>query len=344
MIHGHGSDTYHYEQKIVADFSSNVWYKGPPGELKKHLQASLNTISRYPNPSGSDLGSKLADYFNIPESRILVTNGSVEAFYLLAMAFREKRAAIVLPAFAEYEDAARLHQHKIRFLNNTDTWFSQSFSEELVWFGNPNNPDGKTLNPHLLQQMLRNNPDTLFVVDEAYAELCADFESGLKLIDECKNLVIIRSFTKTFAIPGLRMGFIVAHEEIIQKMNGLRMPWSVNALALEAGKFIMDHYQQLLPDKKQLRKESRNLQSKIEQLKEFSVYPADCNYFLVRLKHGTGRQLKQYLVERHGLLIRDASNFRGLDEHSIRLALQKPQHNRALIDGLKRWESTLDYA
>ena len=336
MLHGHGNDGYNYSSHIVADFSSNVWFEGPPPELLKHLQENISAVDHYPEPEGGTLQEKVAGFHHLAPENCLITNGSVESFYLIALAYRYDQSDIIIPCFSEYEDACRIHGHNLQFVNNTGGWEKKIIGKQLVWFGNPNNPDGKVYRSEALEKMLRQNPNSIFVIDEAYGELCSGFQSAVPLISRHRNLIIVRSFTKSFAIPGLRLGYVMGDDSLIQKLRQLKMPWTVNALALEAGKYIIDHYTQLIPDKQKVESVSRDFQGRLNSLKDLlTVIPSDCNYFLVRLNHDCSEKLKKFLIEKYGVLIRDASNFRGLDEHYIRLAVQKPRHNDLLIEGLK---------
>src|SRR6056297_2330976 len=109
MIYGHGDDAYKYNKPVVADFSSNVRFEGPSHDLLKHLQEQLHKLDHYPEPGGETLQQKVAHFHNLEPKNCLITNGSVEAFYLIALAYRENKSSIVTPCFSEYEDACKIH-------------------------------------------------------------------------------------------------------------------------------------------------------------------------------------------------------------------------------------------
>jgi len=336
MIHGHGDDAYKYNKPIVADFSSNVWFEGPSTNLLKHLQDQLHKVDHYPEPGGETLQRKVADYHNLEFKNCLITNGSVETFYLIALACRKHKSTIVTPCFSEYEDACQIHDHEIQFVKNTDQWKEQIYGSQVVWFGNPNNPDGNVIGPEVLERLLEEHPETVFVVDEAYGELCTGFQSAVSLLPEYQNLLIVRSFTKNFAIPGLRLGYVLGEKSLIEKLHKLKMPWTVNSIAMEAGRFIMEHYDELMPDKYKVKAASEAFHRQLKTLEDsLTIIPSHCNYCLIKLNGFYSGKLKQYLVEEYGILIRDASNFRGLDEQYIRVAVQKPKQNSLLTEGLK---------
>jgi len=208
MIEGHGNNIYQYKTKIVADFSSNIVYQGISKDLAEFISQKINTINNYPEPDAGSLQEMIAIHHNILPNNILATNGSTEAFYLLGLLFYGKRSAIIIPSFAEYEDACKVHNHHIEYISNNELISVQNFKTDTVWLGNPNNPDGKVIPPETIKKWCINNPDVTFILDEAYSELCIKHVSAISLITKLDNLIITRSLTKSFAIPGIRIGYI----------------------------------------------------------------------------------------------------------------------------------------
>ena len=338
MLFGHGSDIYKYQETVIADFSSNVWYKGMHGNLIRHLQDKVSNIVHYPAPDAGKLSKKIADLHNLNHQNLLVTNGATEAFYLLAQLHAGLNSYIIYPGFAEYEDACKIYNHKLDYVCNAEFHTKILFKQHtLVWIGNPNNPDGKVISKENILTLCKNNPDTIFIVDEAYAELCRKFDSVIHPVDKLNNLIVVRSLTKAFAIPGIRLGYMAAPEKIIEKAKTVKMPWSVNMLAIEAGYFILADYYNLLPEKDIVVKESKTLQEELACIPGIKIYPSECNYFLGSIENGKACDLKQFLLENFGLLIRDASNFRGLDGSFFRIAVQKPEFNILLVNAIKQW-------
>ena len=337
MIEGHGNDIYHYKGKIKVDFSSNVSAQKLSKEIIGHLSSCLTLIENYPEPDAQSLQKDIAAHHGVKEESILVTNGSTEAFYLLAHYFQGKESTIFTPSFAEYEDACTLYKHKLIFAENLIKFNSIKPKSGVVWLGNPNNPDGKVTSKDDILKFCKEHPDVYLVVDEAYADLCYGFDSIIPFVEETDNLIVVRSLTKTFSIPGLRAGYIVAGEAALNRIGRLKMPWSVNTLAIEAGKYLIRNYKELQPDKKLMFTNSSNLQYKMERLTNVEVINSRCNFFLVRLLKGKAKALKEFLIDNYGFLIRDASNFRGLDESYFRVAVQGAESNVKLIKGIQQW-------
>ncbi|MGQ7869980.1 pyridoxal phosphate-dependent aminotransferase [Sunxiuqinia sp. sy24] len=334
MINGHGNNIQGLQHLLKADFSTNVFDNPQTGNLLDFLQTQLRAIRNYPDPECRILRGKLADKFNLSPGCIMVTNGSTEAFYLLAHAFQNQCSAIRTPAFAEYEDACTLYNHQILFVEDLNE-LNNIKPSVLVWIGNPNNPDGRYLRPRQLVAFLEQNPKRLLVVDEAYIDLCEAAESMASLVGQYQNLVVIKSFTKLFAIPGIRIGYLLANPQIIKKLQACHMPWAVNALALKAGEYILD-----LPEKPtdalvHRLQESKRMQAELAQVEGLRVFPSPTNYFLCELQQATAAELKTQLLEQHGFLIRDASNFRGLRPGHFRVAAQNKTLNNEFIPALK---------
>lgn len=337
MINGHGNDIYNYGSLIKADFSSNIPYCNSSHLIAQHLKERVALIGNYPDPKAHALTCKIAEHHHLSPKNIVVTNGSAEAFYLLAHLFAGKESIITYPAFAEYKDACTLYRHQTEWLPIGRLNANYRCRAHTLWFAIPNNPDGFIVPPEQVQQVCRNNGNTYFIVDTAYGELCPPCSSIVPLHAQHRNLITVHSLTKTFAIPGLRLGYIVADAPIIEQLQQFRTPWSVNALALEAGSFVLENYRSLLPDAEALCAESRLFQQQLAALPHVEVLPSPCNFFLARIKKGTAAQLKAHLVENHGILIRNADNFFGLSPQHFRLSVQQKEANNQLIKALQQY-------
>lgn len=337
MLHGHGNDIFNATHPVKADFSSNVVPTGMHPELTAHLMASIHCAANYPEPDSTTLCKAVANVENIKPENIVVTNGSTEAFYLTAQLFGGSSSVIAIPSFSEYEDAARSHRHQLSFLRLNHLHKSYKTTAKCLWLGNPNNPDGSITASETILSVCHGNPESVVIVDEAYTHLCESHESLLKLNLLPANLIVIRSLTKAFAIPGLRLGYMVAHRVICEKIRKIKMPWSVNSMALQAGLFIVQNHQKLLPSTHALVTESQRLQKALAHLPDIEVTPSECNYFLGQLKKRTAAELKDSLLQNHGFLIRDASNFRGLQSGHFRIAANTPEQNNHLINAIQSW-------
>jgi threonine-phosphate decarboxylase len=372
MIEGHGDDAWQYKTAIRADFSSNVWH-GPldPG-LLAHLQDKIATVTHYPDPAAQSVQEMAAGCYGLQTDQVLVTNGAIEGIYLIAQAFRSRAATIrtraatirtraatiraraatiLIPAFSEYEDACRLQGLDIHLQAwDTITNTTRFPDNGLVFLCNPNNPTGSALTIDQLQRLIHGNPQSLFVIDESYIEFTRSATSLIASLHSFPNVLILRSLTKSCRIPGLRIGFVLGHKEKIRTIREYKMPWSVNRLAIEAAGYIFCHRQRFALPLEQLLADTAAWRNQLHMATGWRIHPTTTHYFLVEIASSftaasltpppTAASLKRHLVKEHGLLIRDAANFKGLTPYHFRVACQSPEHNKLLTEALRQCSQT----
>ena len=337
MIFGHGDDLYGTEVEIKANFSTNVWYGADLGLLYKFLTAHLKQIFHYPEPDAGSFRKAVAAYHDMEEGNVLVGNGATELFYTIAHAFSQKHTVIPVPSFTEYEDACTLYRHRVEFVDFCGIRDIPA-SVGLMFICNPNNPDGRVWKKEEIKALLENHPDMGLVVDESFIHFVPGRPSVLPFLKEYPNLLVVRSMTKCYAIPGLRLGYMLGAPEQIQRIGGFRHPWSVNVLAIEAGKYLLQEGERILPDASDLWRRQRSFSARIAAIPGFRPLPSGTSFFLIETDYDS-RTLKRYLLQKHGLLIRDASNFRGLDNHYFRVNTLTDEKNQWLVEALSYFES-----
>ena len=264
----------------------------------------------------------------------MFTNGATEDFYLIAQLYARKRVEIVAPTFSEYEDSCDIFNVEYRLISRTEIIATKA---DVIFICNPNNPDGTIFSKGELETFFKAKPNTTFVIDEAYIEFTNKAESVSTLIDTYTNLIIVRSLTKTFAIPGLRLGYVIANQNTVNKFLNIKIPWSVNLLAIKAGEFIFKNYEDFQFNVSNLIEETRIFKEQLKVLNGFKVLESSTSYFLVELLHKTAKELKEYLITKHYILVRDATNFKNLKGEYIRLSTQNKKANQALVTALKKW-------
>ena len=329
-------------KKKLIDFSANINPIGLPLNVKKALAKNIGSIVHYPG-DGRELKAKIAQHWKIKEENILLGNGSVELIYLLMNALRPKKTTICIPAFSEYERAAKSVNSKIQFFKLRE---SNGFKIEpgiapqcdACFIGNPNNPTGNLLIDK--KKLLKRIPANLFVIDEAFMDFLQD-QKDISLIGEAvksKKICVLRTFTKYYAIPGLRLGYLIAHQQVVKKLSRFQPPWSVNALAQVAAERLLadsgfkdktDHV---------IEKERKLLFEGLSRIDGLKCYPSEANFLLIKIKNLRFRSsniLQEELVKR-GILIRDCSNFRGLGRNFIRVAVRNRTENEKLIREIKK--------
>lgn len=335
MVYGHGDDLYRYGEKIRYNFSSNIVAGRNHSGLMAELASMGNAIGSYPEPEALSLEKRLGDLFSTGGRSVVVTNGATEAIYILAHLCRDGRSSILSPTFREYQDACRLHGHKIEFFKDIN---AISRDGDMVWICNPNNPTGKIIPPDEIVSLADKLREAIFVVDQAYSDYGVNKGISSEEVLRHPNIVILGSMTKRFSIPGLRIGYAVASIEIADRMRRLKMPWSVNTMAIRAGHYLLDNSAEYPIDALTLHSEILSIQEKLSHL-GITFEETECNFALFHLPAscGTAHRLKDFLVENYGILIRDASNFEGLDDRYFRIAAQTKEENEILVSAIKKY-------
>ena len=333
MIEGHGDDLYKYGKKIVSNFSSNVYNRIDHSGLYQRLNERLSTICSYPEPMPYSLESEIARRYSLTPRQVCVTNGATEAIYLIAQVFQGRISAVLGPTFSEYADACRVHRHKVKPFYSLDALPEDA---ELVWICNPNNPTGEVRNKEDLKALVDSHPDKLFIFDQSYEYFTLKSLLGIKEAASFPNVILLHSMTKQYAIPGLRVGYFTASEGLTDDVRCRRMPWSVNSLAIEAAKYLLEEGDGISADIPQLLAERERLTNLLLATGMLEIWPTDTHYMLIKLRMGKAAALKDFLAVNHGILIRDASNFEGLDERLFRIATQTPEENDKLVKALSQ--------
>lgn len=339
MLYGHGDDTHIVKGQLQANFSSNVLPERMDKGLSDCLKNSIHLLENYPEPLAESLAQAISNKENISSENILITHGATEAFYLVAELYKKAKTTILVPSFAEYEDACRKYKHSIAFADNSRPLEELLANQQTIWLCNPNNPDGKIYDTGEIAILVKKYPKVTFIVDEAYIDFSPKAVSLINEVENRENLVIIRSLTKKYVIPGLRLGYLVGHTTMIARLKELLMPWRIGSLVVEGGLFIVNKMRISTGVITDLLEESQQLQKTIDLLPDFSVKFSDTHYFLVECPC-TAKEMKQYLLEQHKILIRDASNFRGLSQNDIRISTQNSSANKKLLTALEEWKPT----
>ena len=207
----------------------------------------------------------------------------------------------------------------------------------LIWLCNPNNPTGSVVPIDKLRAAIENHPQTIFVIDQSYGFFTREPLLSAAEAVRYPNVIQLHSMTKRYAMPGLRLGYMTGSPTLLAHIRNFRMPWSVNALAIEAGLYLCAHPETAPIDLPALLAETRRLRERLNTLPGLTAEPTQTHFFLCRLATHRASDLKQWLADRHGLLIRDASNFEGLDAGAFRIATQTPEENELLVEAVRQY-------
>lgn len=337
MTSRHGDD---YQGKLKANFSSNVWHNADNSGLYNHLSDMLPTTRRYPEIEAESLKTSLAKTYALKPAQLSIGNGSIEIIYRIAQAYRGQRSLIVSPTFSEYSKACTINEHEIRLCSQENLPMEMNnFQPDLVWLCNPNNPDGFCFEVKDLQDYFNQYPKITFIIDQSFIDFTLQPTLSAKAILEFSNLILMHSLTKRYNIPGLRVGYVISSEPTIKQLDRYKIPWSVNTLAIEAGKYILNQKDNSF-DLETWLTETDRFQAEINKVGIFEAMPTQTPFFLVKLLKGKATDLKEFLLSQ-GLLIRDASNFNYEKDELIRLNTLTASENNLLIEKLIEWKHTL---
>ena len=333
---------------FITDFSASINPWGMPKTVLKAIQEQIPRLTAYPNPEYPQLKSALARHHCLSADYILPGNGSAE---LLTWASRElaqqERTYLVTPAFADYRRGLKAFNAKIVPLKSPLLPFGDLSSlipgNQLQHSGlilnNPHNPTGKLWIREEIIPYLKSF--ALVVIDEAFMDFLppSQQQSLIDLVPQVTNLIILRSLTKFYSLPGLRIGYAIAHPNLIQKWQNYRDPWSVNSLAVAAAiaalqdrDFQQHTWDWLVAARSQL----------IESLSEISqleVFPSSVNFLLVKSEISVTK-LQEQLLKKYHILIRDCLSFPELGDNYFRIAIRTKKENQELVQALKQLITT----
>lgn len=357
---GHGGDLLTAAemfgcQRDFVDFSSNINPFGPPSVVMETMEKVLRepglpAIAVYPDPDLRLLRKKLARLHRVSEEMVLPGNGAAELIDLLVAALKPKRVGVVEPAFSEYRLAAQKREIPVQsvitgweqdFLPKTEEMETLIRDVELLFLGRPNNPSGHFITEGQLEELalLAERFGTILAIDEAFIDFVDQGEtrSFISRLSRFPHVAVLRSLTKMFALPGLRLGYAVAGENLIRRMKRMQVCWSVSGLADRIGCAVADpdFYHGYVDEvRRRLVAERKFLCQALRRFASLEVYPGEANYLLIRTIRGrTSEQLQQQLGKR-GILIRDCSMYPGLDERYFRIAVKKREDNQVLVQAL----------
>lgn len=339
----HGGDIY--RNRDVIDFSVNTNPLGPPEEVRKALRDQMNQIAHYPDMECERLRDAIGRYEQVNPSNILCGNGAAELFYAISFAVRPKNALLLAPTFSEYEKALRVVGADVQYavLKREEEFQVQGSILEkitsqidILFFCNPNNPTGLVTDPELLKKILFRCEEhqVLLVLDECFLDFLEDSEKYdmKKFLGQCKYLLIVKAFTKIFCMPGLRLGYCMSgNQEILSKIRAVMQAWNVSVLAQLSGVAALEQPEEYLTKTRYfIGKEREFMKSELRKL-GCRVYDSMANYLFFEGKSG----LYEKAIEA-GFLIRDCSNYVGLEEGAYRIAIRTHDENERMITWLKQ--------
>lgn len=353
----HGGDVDHWARQTnvdpdaIVDFSASINPLGPPAAARRAFRESYKAIYRYPDPYGEALKADLAKAHGMNSDEVLLGNGSTQLIYLLCAAVRPLKALVVGPAFSEYANALTFFGARIRnvFLSAADGFEFRAADVIVAWekgcdtafLATPNSVTGrlipKTAIEHLAE--LARKKRKLLVVDEAFMDFVEE-ESMKSRVRDNPYLIVLRSLTKFYSLPGLRIGYLLGERERIAQLASRQEPWSVNAPALHIARACLADCGFAMKTARWLGREQKFLSARLGAIEGLRVFGAHANFLLARIdrKGADAVQLQKFLW-RNRMLIRACGSFPGLDDRYFRVAVRRRRDNLNLIGAIEEWAS-----
>lgn len=347
---GHGGNVeeisriYGIDEKKIIDFSANINPVGISKEVKKAMIEALDKIERYPDITYYELKRAIEEYEKIDMNNIILGNGAAEVIFNIARGLKSKKALLPAPTFAEYEDAlksigCKVNHYKLKGDFYLDLQFIEEIKEDIdiVFICNPNNPTGVLTTREYIIEVLKKakRSKTTVVIDESFLDFVEEKEefSAIGLINEYENLIVVKSLTKFFAFPGIRVGYgITSNIDYINSINNISIPWAINTIAVAGAIVALKEKDYINKTINYVKEEKEYLYNKLSEFKGLKVYKPAVNFIF--FKDIKGVNLKENLLK-HGILIRSCDNYIGLDKGYYRVAVRTREENEALVGALE---------
>ena len=337
---------YRGGRKDVLDFSININPLGMPEGLRKRLEAALDDLGRYPEITGETARNKIAEDIGAAPENVILGNGAIELIYLFARGVHPERALIPVPTFNEYRRALSMNgcgEVCELTLSPEDDFaldperlirLAEECHPEAVYLCNPTNPIGRLYSKAFIKELMdRMDPEIIWFIDESFIEF-SGIETCLEYVNHSdRRLFLLRSLTKFFGVPGLRIGYGVGSAGLIRAMEAYKEPWTINTLALEAAMCIYDDKAYMKRTRDYIQTERQRVFDALSGLPGLQVYPSGADFHLYKVEGRSAQTLQKELLEQH-INIRTCEDFAGLETQLFRAAIKRHEDNDQLIAAL----------
>ncbi len=342
----HGGDSAGFRREFgydPLDFSANVSPLGVPESVVKAITDAAAEADKYPDPLCRDLCDAIAEYEGVDPSYVICGNGAADIIFRFAGAMKDRKVLVTAPTFSEYETALRangceVRRHLLKEENGfrVDDGFLDDITEDtdIVFLCEPNNPTGVTSGRDFLMKALKTCEErgAFLVIDECFNEFIDDPQSATMkaALSGTKNLLILKAFTKVFAMAGVRLGYgLCSNMDVVERIRNTGQPWSVSGLAQAAGVAALSEPGYVTRLSEMVKEERPFLKEGLEKL-GLRVMPGEANYLLFR-----GPKDLEDRMRNRGILIRNCSNYPGLGEGWFRTSVRTREDNEKLLGILK---------
>ena len=366
--HGGNIFKFSHDHKInlseVTDFSANINPLGPSQRGLDALNAQLRYISHYPDATNDDVLNAIADTYGMDKHQIIVGNGAAELLYAICRLPGYTGAFVPAPGFSEYKEALEASKIPVRDIfyrpredDNGKPYFEvpylalKTFAAELkgqdgriiVFLGNPNNPDGTLLDKDHIRTVasMLKDANSLLVIDESFIDFVGndplqDNEHSMRsLVNEFDNIIVVHSFTKFYAVPGLRIGAAFTNKTLITQLQQYIPSWSVNTLAQAYTKAALNDVDYIKRTKQELNEERAFMYNVLDAIEGITVYPPSANFILFQVnQEGITANYINEELKKYNMIVRNCDSYVGLTNHWVRIAIKDHDTNIKLVDKL----------
>lgn len=352
----HGGNLYLASKKFgknedeFLDYSANINPLGVPKQLEELIKENIQNLVNYPNIDYTALTEQIAEFLDVYSDNVVVGNGATEIIYLVLEHLKAKKALMPVPTFSEYSGACKKYnvELKYHYLKDEDDFklnveaLKQSIDKdiELIFLCNPNNPTSSLMKKRGVLEIVHfaKTLNIFVILDESFIDLTdEDEENSLsKLVEEYGNLIIIRSFTKFFGIPGLRLGCGICNATLAIEITKKRLPWSINYFATLLGEILDKDTEYIQETKAWIQEEPLWFYNELKEIQGLKVYKPSTNFILIKILDERFNSISlRDEMGRRGILIRDCSNYVNLSDRYVRFAVKDRVNNIIFLSKLK---------
>jgi threonine-phosphate decarboxylase len=353
MIRGHGGNVAEMARKLgcsssdITDMSNNINPLGPPAPLLEHLKDNIDIVDSHPEVDCNELIEAFARYHRIGPERVLAGNGTTQFIYTFPQALGTKKALIFGPTYADYGDVCEMYRLENTFMMAREQDLFKPSPDKVedhlkgvdtVWICNPNNPTGQMIPKNNLVDLCTAHPDIRFIIDESYLAFSGQYDDMTMIGNRLQNVIVLDSFSKIFSVPGLRIGFLVASPDIVERFGAYFQPWCVNGLAQSAGIFLLsrflkenDFYGETASF---FHEERRILSDRLKKTNGLRPFSSLTSFVLIKIEARYDAPGLCAKMAEDRILLRNCSNFKGLSKQFVRISLKRPEINLRVADRL----------
>ncbi|WP_308555856.1 aminotransferase class I/II-fold pyridoxal phosphate-dependent enzyme [uncultured Porphyromonas sp.] len=317
-------------------FDTASWFAPELTKLAEHLNDRMVEMMRYyPESDYKTLRTMISKRNELHVDNIVITAGRTAAFYIIAEAFAGKRGAILVPSYQHYELAAKRYGWQLTYIpEDVETQEIKLEGEEFCWICSPNSSTGRFRSRVELLDLISAHPQVFFIVDQSYASFTTQPTLTLSDVKSHPNIIFVSSFTQTYGLPGLRIGYVTADKKVIKEIQKVIDPWSVSTMAVEVAKYILIHPAQFTLPIRKWQRNALELETKLRQIDGIEVMPSDAPFFLVQIHCATAAELVNYLLEEHNIALYDATKLRGIKGEMVRITSRDATDNAKLVEAI----------